>query len=51
MAKINKEWHKENKMPKNPSTRQRLKWHLTHAKECACRPMPAKLQRLINSTK
>jgi len=30
-------------MPKNPSTQERIKWHLEHAKHCACRPIPAKL--------
>ncbi len=48
MAKVNREWHKEHRMPKNATTQQRLKWHLIHAKECACREMPAKLQRLIS---
>jgi len=40
---INKEWHKKNKMPKNPSIKQRIKWHLAHSKNCACRPIPKKL--------
>ncbi len=34
--KINKEWHEKNKMPKNPSFDQRVKWHLEHQKHCAC---------------
>lgn len=46
MAKVNRKWHDENKMPKNATTKQRIKWHLAHAKECACRPMPKKLQKL-----
>lgn len=48
MAKINRDWHDKNRMPKNPTTTQRLKWHLAHAKACACRPMPAKLQKLAS---
>jgi hypothetical protein len=42
-SKINKDWHEQNKMPKNPSLDERIKWHLEHAKHCACRPIPAKL--------
>lgn len=41
--KINKEWHEKNKMPKNPSFEQRVKWHLEHQKNCNCRPIPQKL--------
>lgn len=41
--KINKEWHQKNKMPKNPSFDQRVKWHLEHQKHCSCRPISAKL--------
>ena len=41
--KINREWHLKNKMPKNPTLEQRVKWHMAHAKNCSCRPMPEKL--------
>ena len=40
---INKAWHKKNKMPKNPSLEQRVKWHLAHQKNCSCRKIPDKL--------
>lgn len=42
-SKINKEWHEQHKMPKNPTFRQRVEWHLAHQKNCACRPVSAKL--------
>jgi len=42
-VKINKEWHLKNKMPKNPTFEERVKWHLAHAKNCTCRPIPEKL--------
>ena len=45
--KINAGWHEKNKMPKNPTIEQRIKWHLEHAEECGCRPIPAELQREI----
>jgi len=40
---INKEWHKNHKMPKNATTEERIKWHIEHAKKCSCMPMPSKL--------
>jgi len=42
-SKINKEWHEKNKMPKNPTFEQRVKWHLAHQKNCSCRPIAGKL--------
>ena len=40
---INSKWHKENKMPKNPTLDQRVTWHLAHAKNCNCRPLGGKI--------
>lgn len=40
---MNKAWHEENKMPKNATFDQRVKWHREHQKHCGCRPIPAKL--------
>lgn len=45
---INAEWHKNNKMPKNPTQEQRIKWHIQHQANCKCRQMPEKLKKLIN---
>jgi hypothetical protein len=42
--KINKEWHLAHKMPKNPTTEQRIAWHIEHNKHCQCREMPATLK-------
>jgi hypothetical protein len=47
MGKINKEWHANNRMPKNPTRDQRIEWHVAHAKNCACREMPRELEREI----
>ena len=42
--KINKEWHLEHPMPKNPTFEQRLEWHRAHQKNCSCHPqLPQKL--------
>ncbi len=51
MSKINKEWHLANKMPKNPTHEQRMKWHIEHVKHCQCYPISAKLQKEIDDFK
>lgn len=45
--RLNAEWHKSHRMPKNPTLKQRLAWHKAHEKNCACRPMSAKLRALL----
>jgi len=45
--RLNTQWHQRHPMPKNPSTEQRIAWHLAHEKNCGCRPMPAKLRALM----
>lgn len=43
--KLNKEWHHQNQMPKNPDFEQRLAWHLDHLNNCGCRKdLPLKLK-------
>jgi histidinol phosphatase-like enzyme len=44
---INKEWHLKNKMPKNPSKEEKLKWHIEHSKNCNCRKPSEKLAQEI----
>jgi len=41
--KLNTNWHLKNKMPQNPTLDERIKWHIKHAKNCLCRPIPEKL--------
>lgn len=38
-------------MVKNPKIEDRIKWHLEHRKNCACRPIPRKLYEEIFSLK
>lgn len=45
---INAEWHATHRMPKNATAEQRITWHVEHARECACRPIPAKLREEIS---
>lgn len=49
--KINKGWHKKNRMPKNPTFEQKVKWHREHQKNCKCRPIPIKLLEKIKEDK
>lgn len=41
--KINSDWQTKNKMPKNPTFDDRIKWHLAHVKNCTCRPLDGKI--------
>lgn len=43
--RLNAAWHESHPMPRKPTTEQRLAWHQAHAKNCGCRPIPAKLRR------
>ena len=42
-TKINKEWHEQNRMPKNATIEQRIEWHLEHSKNCSCRKIEGKI--------
>lgn len=49
MATTNKKWHQQNAMPRNPSEVQRIKWHLAHARNCKCRPIPRGVLALMQA--
>jgi len=45
---INKGWHMKNRMPKDASFEDRVKWHIEHNKNCSCRPgFPKKLKEVM----
>ncbi|MBL7742198.1 MAG: hypothetical protein JNN00_01880 [Chitinophagaceae bacterium] len=46
--KLNAAWHEKHVMPKNATFEQRVKWHIAHAKHCACRSIPQKLLDEMN---
>jgi hypothetical protein len=46
MGKINKAWHEANKMPKNPTLEEKIRWREGHAKNCQCRDSKAYLLKL-----
>ncbi|HTT10973.1 MAG TPA: hypothetical protein VMG60_08805 [Burkholderiaceae bacterium] len=50
MTKTNRLWHAHHRMPKNPTAQQRIAWHLAHAANCACRPIPQGVVQLLNAT-
>lgn len=37
---VNKKWHEANRMPGGATSKQRVKWHLEHTRECGCRSIP-----------
>jgi hypothetical protein len=41
---LNAAWHRAHPMPKNPTRAERTAWHVEHARECACRPVPLAIQ-------
>ena len=48
-SSINAEWHRQHRMPKNPTLEERLHWHLEHMKHCQCRKeIPAGLKAEMN---
>lgn len=48
---MNKEWHKQNRMPKNPTLEQRIAWHKEHQKNCTCREVPKSLKKYFDKPK
>lgn len=48
---VNAAWHMKNKMPKNPTIDERVEWHLTHSKNCTCRPLGGKILEEIKKRK
>lgn len=49
--KINAEWHKAHRMPKNPTLDQRVEWHLDHSKHCSCRKLEGPILEEIKKRK
>jgi hypothetical protein len=45
----NAKWHAQHRIPPNANLKQRVAWHLAHAKHCACRPIPPRLATLIQT--
>jgi hypothetical protein len=48
---INKEWHLQHLMPKNPTLEERIAWHIEHKKHCTCRDIPENLKKIMLAKK
>jgi hypothetical protein len=44
---INLAWHQKNKLPEKSTMRERIDWHMAHAANCACRPMPPSVREAM----
>jgi len=49
LSKLNADWHRAHRMPKNPTLEQRLAWHKEHSQNCQCRPLPPNLVAEIHA--
>lgn len=49
--KLNREWHSQHPMPRNPTMDERIAWHIEHAKHCMCRKMPDTIEEEIKKRK
>ena len=47
MSNLNREWHLNHRMPKNPTETQRIAWHVEHARHCGCRGIDEGVARLF----
>ena len=45
--RINREWHENNVMPKNPTMEVRIEWHRAHQAACGCRKIPDKVMEAM----
>ena len=41
---LNKEWHRLHRMPPRATREERVKWHVAHARACACREVPGSIK-------
>ena len=42
---LNREWHRDNRIPPKATKAQRIKWHAVHASKCGCRAIPEGLRQ------
>jgi hypothetical protein len=49
LPRLNADWHRAHRMPKNPSLARRIAWHEEHACVCGCRPMPDSIAAAIRA--
>jgi hypothetical protein len=47
--KTNTTWHSKHRLPQCATMKERVRWHLAHAKHCGCRPIPASVQAYLRT--
>jgi hypothetical protein len=45
---MNADWHREHVLGSNAPMDTRVRWHMEHARECGCRPIPKGVQEAIS---
>jgi len=48
---LNARWHATHRLARRATLKQRIAWHVQHAKHCGCRPMPRGIRQAIRTTK
>jgi hypothetical protein len=48
---INRVWHASHRLGSGAKLEDRIRWHIAHAKACACREMPASIRAAIRGRK
>jgi hypothetical protein len=38
--RLNREWHLAHKLDRHANMDERIDWHVNHAANCSCRPIP-----------
>jgi hypothetical protein len=46
---VNADWHRAHVLGSGAPMEARIAWHIEHARECACRPIPETVQRAIDA--
>ena len=49
-GRLYKSWRARNRIPRNPTLRQRIFWHKRHQKHHSCRPVPPSLMAAFASS-
>jgi uncharacterized protein YdhG (YjbR/CyaY superfamily) len=46
--RTNAAWHASHPLPRGASLAERIRWHVAHARACACRPMPSSIRAALD---
>ncbi len=48
MGSMNADWHRAHVLGSKAAMDERVRWHVAHARECGCRPIPGTVQDVID---